>query len=106
MMLMNFGLKMHLGVTQNRTAAIFETLIFRDFSEGQNPKISQIGELNFDPQNNREKLNFQNSPLTTLYHPKMYHQKILHLWYHQSKFNQISTLRRLHSDVKILSTSF
>jgi len=40
---------------QNCAAAIFEILIFRNFSGGQSPKLSENGEnVNFDPLKNCE----------------------------------------------------
>ena len=34
-LMLKFGSEIHFGVIQNHTAAIFEILIFRDFSGGQ-----------------------------------------------------------------------
>ena len=41
--MLKFGLEIALGMIQKSGAAIFEILIFRDFSGGQSPKFSQIG---------------------------------------------------------------
>ena len=61
--MLKFGVEIDFGVIQKRYAAIFEILIFRDFSGGQSPKFSENDKnLNFDPLKNREKSKFQKSP--------------------------------------------
>ena len=61
--MLKFGLEIDLGVIQKSDAAIFEILIFRDFSGGQSPKMADLDQnLAFDPLKNREKSKFQKSP--------------------------------------------
>ena len=63
LLMVKFSQKIHFGVIQNRTAAIFEILIFCDFSGGQSPNFSENDvNLNFDPLKNCEKSKFQKSP--------------------------------------------
>ena len=55
-MMLKFGLEIDLGVIQKSDVAIFEMLIFRDFSGGQSPNFGQNRPfLDFDPPNNSEK---------------------------------------------------
>ena len=61
--MLKFGLEIALGMIQKSGAAIFEILIFRDFSGGQSPKMADLDQnLDFDPLKNREKSKFQKSP--------------------------------------------
>ena len=48
--MLKFGLGINFRVIQNLIAAIFEILIFRDFSGDQSLKFSENGEnVNFEP---------------------------------------------------------
>ena len=62
--MLKFGLEIALGTIQKKSgAAIFEILIFRDFSGGQIPKMADLDQnLDFDPLKNCEKSKFQKSP--------------------------------------------
>ena len=61
--MLKFGLEIVLGMIQKSDAAIFEILIFRDFSGGQSPNFGPNRPfLDFDPLKNREKSKFQKSP--------------------------------------------
>ena len=61
--MLKFGLEIALGMIQKSGLAIFEILIFRDFSGGQSPKMADLDQnLDFDPLKNREKSKFQKSP--------------------------------------------
>ena len=40
--MLKFGLEIALGMVQKSYAAIFEILIFRDFSGGQSPKMADL----------------------------------------------------------------
>ena len=61
--IMKFGLQIDFEVIQKHYAAIFEILIFRDFSGGQSPNFGPNRSfLDFDPLKNREKSKFQKSP--------------------------------------------
>ena len=54
--MLKFGLEIALGMIQKSGLAIFEILIFRDFSGGQSPKMADLDQnLDFDPLKNREK---------------------------------------------------
>ena len=61
--ILKFGLEIALGMIQKSGAAIFEILIFCDFSGGQSPKMADFDQnLDFDPMKNREKSKFRKSP--------------------------------------------
>ena len=61
--MLKFGLEIALGRIQKSDAAIFEILIFRDFSGGQSPNFCPNRPfLDFDPLKNRQKSKFQKSP--------------------------------------------
>ena len=56
-MMLKFGLEIDFGVIQKIDAAIFEILIFRDFSGGQSPNFGPSRPfLDFDPLKNRRKI--------------------------------------------------
>ena len=64
--MLKFGLEIALGMIQKSGAAIFEILIFRDFSGGQSPKMADLDQnMDFDPLKNCEKSRFQKSPHIT-----------------------------------------
>ena len=61
--MLKFGLEIDFEVIQKRYAAIFEILIFHDFSGGQSSNFRHFDKiLDFDPLKNREKSKFQKSP--------------------------------------------
>ena len=61
--MLKFGLDIVLGMLQKSYVAIFEILIFLDFSGGQSPKMADLDQnLDFDPLKNSEKSKFQKSP--------------------------------------------
>ena len=69
--MLNFGLEIDFGVIQKSDAAIFEILIFRDFSGGQSSNFCHFGKiLDFDPLKNREKSKFQKSPHNVFVSPQ------------------------------------
>ena len=60
--MLKFGPEIALGMIQKSGAAIFEILIFRNFSGGQSPNFGPKRPfLDFDPLKNREKSKFQKS---------------------------------------------
>ena len=62
-MMLKIGLEIDLGMIQKSDTAIFEILIFRNFSGGQSPNFGPNWPfLDFDPLKNREKSKFQKSP--------------------------------------------
>ena len=54
-MMLKYGLEIDFVAIQEPYAAIFEMLIFRNFSGGQSPKFCQNGE-NYDPILERRKI--------------------------------------------------
>ena len=67
--MLKFGMEIDYGVIQKRYAAIFEILIFRNFSGGQSSNFRHFVKiLDFDPLKKREK--------SKIYlHPKFQHQR-------------------------------
>ena len=64
-------LEIDFRVVQKRYAAIFEILIFQDFSLDQSPKFCENDEkLSFDPLRNREKSKFQKLPHNVFVSPQ------------------------------------
>ena len=61
--MLKFGLEIALGMMQKSGLAIFEILIFRDFSGGQSPKMADLDQnLDLIALKNRKKSKLQKSP--------------------------------------------
>ena len=62
-MMLKFGLEIDMGEIKKSDTAIFEILIFRNFSGGHSPKMADLDQnLDIDPLKNHEKSKFQKSP--------------------------------------------